>query len=197
MADYAHDAIAKTDSQMVYSRNRDSLNDVKTESKDSLIFAGQAGRDSLALAGFKTENRAWIFVNKLDRTSPLLIGQALTAKAEILNSGRTPGLEVVTRLGCNFFRHFPAEPEYNTAKQSSRATVAPQQTIFITYPPRKTPVIIQQDVFDSIAIGSNLYLYGDISYRDVFGVSHLTQWCLYYSIADSSWKINRTHNTMR
>lgn len=86
-------AVNDAKTQFDYQRNRDSINAIKQNAKDSVFALNQKTRDSLNLESFILENRAYLCFKNISPIQ-LSVGHLPTFDWEVTNTGKTPAYRV-------------------------------------------------------------------------------------------------------
>lgn len=121
--------------------------------------------------------RAYVMVAKGRVT--LEVGQFPSFKITLKNFGRTPAYDVVhwSNVGFDFF---PATEEFDWGVREDRPVrgpLAPGAKLH-SYPVRSRPLAAHE--LEELQAGDvALYVTGTVTYRDVFGESQVTQYCLF------------------
>ena len=92
------------------------------------------------------------------------------------NSGRTPAIITRTRLGCDVF----AEPPLPTSAKDTEVPSGAVVSAGVKWP-RGAVSITKEMVLRAEAEKSTIYLYGEITYRDIFKQERRTWYCRRFS----------------
>lgn len=108
------------------------------------------------------------------------IGEKPKFSFVLANSGKTPALKLTFKITNHVYRSTePFVPYYETPK--TKTTVG---TLFpggrMSIPTLETPGVAERFHVTSFASGEYIdYVYGEISYEDIFGQPHKTEFCTY------------------
>jgi hypothetical protein len=152
-------------------------------------------------SNFRSERRSWVGAIEGKLTNPVAVGAIPYFVISLKNTGPTPALEFTNRqaaglraasdafapvLGQELPRAFP-----NT--EPSKSVIYPGMTVPViaqTSEPLSEVHLARMKTGDQI-----LYAYGRISYQDVFGSTHTSEFCLRVlpNLTEVSWC--QSHNT--
>jgi hypothetical protein len=135
---------------------------------------------------FRRDQRAW--VGDIDNTPPPFtdgIRKVFIKEGEglppisiiIMNSGKTPARKIKGKQIRNFFpANRPFTPDDVPPPRQSISVLQPGATARITYQPKDKP--LDQEIINLLRNGDLIYyIYGEITYEDVFGKAHKTTYC--------------------
>lgn len=141
---------------------------------------------------FRLEQRAWVgFVSALppeykegDKDVYVKDGQPLRAGVSIINSGKTPALNVHAVAAMSYWKSDDEfTPVYKIANMlggPSTSVIQPDNTISITTPSFPEKGGINKADVDNIISGRwTVYISGYITYDDVFREHHRTKFCCF------------------
>jgi hypothetical protein len=156
--------------------------------------AAEAARDNADISkqALHIDQRAWIGV--IVGRGPITNQQPITMPIRLINTGKTPALRVHGPIVVNLLRE-DEEPDFNyTSGHHPHYTVAgqdiltnlPQDLPFAVLPGHVEPsepitqILVTEKIKKQIERGE-LYIvvHGEITYDDVFGVTHWTRFCNY------------------
>ncbi len=156
----------------------------------------EIGRESLAEAreSFRVDERAWVGIGEPIKT-PFKLGSQPYFGFFIVNTGKTPALNVWHVIKAKSYpKGEPFKPVYDPFSKNPSLTPmfpgAKHSTITTTTHP------IYQTDLDHLGSGSDiLYVYGIITYMDIFKVRHETHFCEYLLPNLSDFAACKTYNT--
>jgi hypothetical protein len=126
----------------------------------------------------EVSRRAWLTVKTATLAKPLARGEAPVVLLEIINSGKSPALDVIL-AGSVFSRAaLPLQdvPREIIGPDSSRMAIGPDAMIII--PMTASEPISEQEQIDAIRYGPwRLYARGVIAYLDALRTPHKTTFC--------------------
>ena len=162
--------------------------------------SGDALRASIDSA--RTDQRAWIGLRDSQLKTPE-INKPFSATVIFANSGKSPALDVhwnvimVPHLGSLDVSKYAASSERRGLKPTtikSRGVIVPGSALVIsntTDPPNPN-----QKLLDGLDSGDVvLYFLGEVYYRDIFNVQHLTRFCELYSPKSKMFAFCDTYNS--
>lgn len=133
------------------------------------------------IENFRLDQRAWINVGRTIYPSELKAGvsQVDTIGMEFVNSGKTQAIDVRAVIAARtMFKDVPFSPAYQGTAPNSRTNLRPGVPFSVRLP----NVTLSQEQVTAIRSGSlRLYVYGEISYQDIFTSHHCTKFCIYFS----------------
>jgi hypothetical protein len=141
-----------------------------------------------AIAQFRLDQRAWVGPIEATRKTDVA-GKVVTGLGIIMtNSGKTPGRNVVTHIDWNMIpvtsRQLPDASKYTFNYEHEGKSGVPGSKSVMQPSTRRSYWIDQwpsPEQARSIAKETLLlYIYGRITYDDIFGKQHLTLFCVYY-----------------
>jgi hypothetical protein len=156
---------------------------IANATKSSLEQSKRALDTSIEMS--RRDQRAWIGLTELNAkwrdaaNKPVYVkeGETYTVEVVIVNSGRTPALKVsiATEIVGRAAEENFVPPSYKNVKRQSLGVLQPQGKFTI---PLTSNGALNASAIESLRNGSQiLYLYGEIQYGDVFGISHRTTYC--------------------
>jgi hypothetical protein len=128
-----------------------------------------------ALEMSRNDQRAWVGALGGVSLSEIREGIAPAGNATIKNSGKTPALHVETHVICRLqpqteeFEAFYPPPE---AQEPPRSRMVLQPQTEQQLPFRAASALTKEDIDDIISRTKILYIYGKVSYADVFRQCH-------------------------
>lgn len=150
---------------------------------------------NVAIKNARLDQRAWVLPNDVITPTEYKEGVPLRFGVRLLNTGKTPALNVKTLVGgITWPRGQPFRIEYEDAPWASPGrsigTLLPSTPAVATAEP--TPITKRQleALQNKVTV---LYLYGEVSYDDVFNVSHCTSFCFMISPNESA-KVCEVYN---
>ncbi len=146
--------------------------------QDSADAAKESNRITLQMA--RNDQRAWIGTKSLigEEIRP---GVRIQFGVIVANLGKTPAKKVKTQTSWRALpRTTPFSPVYNKSttniEQMSTSVLMPTFEGTLLAP----PITLGEDQVEALRSGrAHFYVYGRITYEDVFGRSHKTTWCLF------------------
>lgn len=176
----AASAQAKIDTAAAITAQQKIAQDALTASQQSVDKSLGATIDN-----FHLEQRAWVGVSTMALTV-ILENEPLRAEAEITNSGKTPAFKVridkagiQTNYGPLDVDDFIASGKWKKPTQPrSSPTIFPNSGVKIPFHTDQnlTEMWVKQ-IADHVLW---VYIFGDIYYRDAFGIEHMTEFCGHY-----------------
>jgi hypothetical protein len=112
----------------------------------------------------------------------------------IVNSGKSPALKVKSKIK---FIVLPAEREFapNYNKIQSKSVVVIQPEMRMTMKTAVSPRAVTASDINIIKNGGSIvYLFGEITYEDVFKIPHLTTFCMTLAPTLDSFIAHKTYN---
>ncbi len=193
----AAESAAKT-AENTFKLNKDNLlTEIKKQTKamqDSSIYirdtmkqSGKALDASIDIA--RTDQRAWIGTITVSPAQlkdtdnkPIYLkeGSPATFGVEIINSGKSPALNVTSTIAVSIRRNNVkfSDPHLTPWGVVSMRVIQPQGHDMLPTRPLTPPPT--NSVIESIKSGENiLYLFGVITYKDIFQRSHQNTFCFY------------------
>jgi hypothetical protein len=129
---------------------------------------------------FKIDERAWIGIKTIDLSEPSA-GEALRCEIKMVNSGKTFALDI-TGPGFLQTSRIGLQDAIASAHVSNRIPYT-----HVLFPsidenmPFKTDSPLTAEQASSVSLGTlQVYVFGDIYYRDIFGDRHVTHYCGHY-----------------
>ncbi|HEV2387994.1 MAG TPA: hypothetical protein VGS20_12150 [Candidatus Acidoferrales bacterium] len=165
-----------------------------SQSADAAANAAGTARDSLkaSIDQFNLDQRAWIGVPSVappqysEGGTPVYVkeGERAVFQVNVLNSGRTPALDVSFRAaytvlpkGSAFSARYPRP----ISSISSRTVIQPEQAYNL--PTGPSSGVLSHAFIDAIKNGSEvLYVFGEVGYDDVFFPKtkrRMTHYCIF------------------
>jgi hypothetical protein len=132
---------------------------------------------------FKVEQRAWIGYNTMAITN-LKAGEPLRCDIKLLNSGKTFALEVNMPGGIQTSEVGLEDAQRQFAVKSISYIAPRSKVLFPSVEvnlPSETAERLSPAQVAAVSSGTlHVYLFADISYRDIFGDQHTTHFCGHY-----------------
>ena len=183
----ADDAVGLTEQALEFQKKSDSLNRIEQKAiADSSIALSKtiaATQERFA----KVEVRSYVSFDGVDNHS-FVVGKQMKAIVKLLNSGKTPAYNVVSRseikTGTGVYPH------------ERDSLMVPREGLpggVVLGAGQSYGVEASGKVFrpiDSIGVFSGKYLlfvHGRITYKDKFGSPHFTNYCVFYRLRDKSF----------
>jgi hypothetical protein len=180
-------------------------------SMDGSLKEAQRALDA-SIADSKNVLRPYVYVSKLNLLKPVVEGKAIQAEAELLNSGRTPAIQVLTcvdlvalksaeslgdKYPCPSPENLKNGPRPGTSFGST-AVIGPNNPPIGSRSP-ETTITPDQPGLLLILIQSRLirvYFYGDIRYADLLNPTaiHHTHFCGVLNMAAGRFDMCDHHN---
>jgi hypothetical protein len=157
--------------QLDYQKRRDSENAVIQNRKDSLFGTSQKERDSLNKISIFVINRAFLVIDEFEITGSNSELTSFDFNIAVQNIGKTSAYEVnVSSIYVSFGKIFsPKEIGKINMGYMSNAIIGEGNRMFIRSTNDKITGIRNED--------SPVFFFGKITYRDLFGKMHYTQFC--------------------
>ena len=156
----------------------------------------KVGRDSLQFSetSIALQERAWIGVDDIRLKEPIQSGKAVKVVYSFHNPGRTPAGDVVLRSGWalnqspqRFF-----EPSFEMVPVVGKSIVLPGEKFESGELKTFTLNAIETQKLQNSLI--TLYVFGNITYKDVFGKERMTKFCASYSPGENTFLKCPYHN---
>jgi len=168
-------ADSRESSRKAEEQSRASL-EASAASLEASAAQNKAGLDS-TIERARMEQRAWVGVIEMRRSSEPKLGERLLFNARLSNSGRTPATEVLIHKDLSFEYPIASNIDpHHAVPERSRFAISPGAT-FIT---QSGTIPLIQPMLDALIKKRPLYLYGTIHYRDVFYRQWSTTFCSIY-----------------
>jgi hypothetical protein len=175
---------------------------IAADERIASAMEGTLGEAKRSLDATITQNRldqrAWVGPIEMGiNDPPVHVGSRLVATIVLTNSGKTPALDVATLASIEFVdKDAILNPHYQIDKtdQVSRSVIQPGMKEIITTLPVSSPTgsgagTMGTKDFTEIQSGKSIvYVFGKITYRDVFGGKHFATFCGF---------LNRNMTTLR
>ena len=193
---------------MITETNRiaSSMESANTQNKKS-VEDSLAQSERVLNANIKTaelDQRAWVGVImakpptlKDISNKPVYIKEGLPPAIGVVlkNSGKSPALKVKTFIR---LKTFPANikflPDYSEIPKQSLAVIQPQETLTVAIQPSHSLIVIASHI-NTIKSGESVaYLFGIITYEDIFRKRHETTFCLYLAPSLDNFDVCDTYN---
>ena len=149
-------------------------------SADAANKSAKAAEDSVNFAKetAQLDQRAWVNIQWLRLQTPLTPNAQAIVEMSVKNSGRTPAYNVKVRSNIYVGNdRIPLDENVPPVGRTSETTIGANADTPIG---TKQQNILDQTAIDSIKHGeSSLFTVGIITYRDVFGRQHRTDYCLF------------------
>ncbi len=126
----------------------------------------------------RRDQRAWVVVKEVKLLKPLTVGAIPEFVIEIINTGRTPAMDVITEAGA----YIATEPRPETDKSSfvTKNRTGPSKIVLgskisATVPGPKTGRGLPKEAMEEMRRGTlTFFIAGRIEYRDIFRRIHWT-----------------------
>lgn len=145
------------------------------------------------------DQRAWVgptsFIRPADGSKYFKEGSQPSFGVVITNTGKTPALKINVMMQRHTFpKDTPFKDTYNdTGGPSSTSVLFPGQTFNLTTMPEPNPLTARQ--VEMVTTGEfTLYVYGIITYEDVFETTHQTTFCGYLTTDLTRFQACSTYN---
>jgi hypothetical protein len=126
-------------------------------------------RDALLL-----DQRAWVGIKNVVVTSVVAVGKPMVIDIGYTNSGKTPAV-ALELINCTTGDTEEKMIEWKCS--SGNLAIAPNQELAITN--TSTPLL--QTYVDQLKGGTKMYFRGVFQYNDIFGITHHTGFCTYFT----------------
>jgi hypothetical protein len=142
------------------------------------------------------QNRAYLGYSHVEADSQFSFdnGKDYQMKLIFKNSGVTPAFKskIVTQIA-RFIGQFPNDPPYKNLRPApSRGIIGGGETI---RQPIKPLAEVDPPILQELKIGNgDFYIYGTVTYEDVFRCEHVHHFCIRYSLADKDFITGDTYN---
>jgi hypothetical protein len=151
-------------------------------SQKSIEASNRQSKASLdaTIAQFRDEQRAWVGAVEFGRPNNLEIGKKATFNFVVSNSGKTPALHVTQRIAAwPFAKGQEFHPVWTPiTTQSAVIVLQPGMRITIStneqFAPNTETTIARLKTGEEV-----MYVYGEITYKDVAGRTHYSHFCAY------------------
>jgi hypothetical protein len=195
--DVASRTLAET--QTSNARQAELTEKARVSSEESSKQAFQATIDN-----FHHEQRAWVGPIEMGiNEPPIHVGSRLVATIVLTNSGKTPALNVSTLAAIAFWdKRLPVDPHFkiDNTDQPSNSVIQPGMKETITTLPISSPlnsgagVVGTNDLAEIESGESIVYVFGRITYRDVFQKEHRTTFCGFLNRNLTTLRACKTYN---
>lgn len=168
------------------------LEQVTNQSKAARDNADAAKKTiEIAQENIRLDQRAWVGIKGGILKGEIKQGQKLSFVVEFQNTGRTPALDVIATTGYNFI--YPTKQRVMSGRSqdlSGGSVASPNFTFTISRD------FSEKDV-QRLENKEAIFVYGMITYRDIFNNKHTTYFCTYYDgQAHPNFSFCRTLNHM-
>jgi hypothetical protein len=161
--------------------SKDSIDAINDHVRDSLNQKAQIRRDSIAACVARFETRAYVNIKGM-QIDTIKVGSPIYISVEIENVGKTPAFK------CRFFpcMESPENPNGAWAPDFDEVPrgIMPEQLLFPGIPRiiAANSILSQsKSGIDNILLGKKqFFVYGKITYNDIWGQSHFTKFCSVY-----------------
>jgi hypothetical protein len=135
---------------------------------------------------FQLDQRAWLGANKIGLVDSIDLGSTIKGLIELTNTGKTPAKKVRTLGAIEVLaKGVVPIPKYQVdhTDQTSYSVIQPGMSMTITTPAIKGAsgeefgTTNQTDLDDLKSGRFIIYIFGEITYEDVFGRPHITKFC--------------------
>jgi hypothetical protein len=163
-------------------KSTNAATDAAKAAKDGITFA----RDNAHL-----DQRAWVTISASQLVSPLVVGERPVIVVTLVNSGKTPALNVVSSGDADTVARGFSESEINsslgTGHPGSKFVIGPGVTAKTMC--NGLRLIADETEIDDLHAASSekgprLYVRGVIAYDDIFGKPHRTTFCAWINGRD-------------
>ena len=151
---------------------------------------------------FRMDERSWIGIEGFS-PSPLVPNQKFVASGKVTNSGKTPALDVKITTTTHFsdepvnIAKYARSPERDKGKGKPRS-VAVFFPGMVKYAIGGSDFPLPQTAIERITKtggeGKFVYIFGEITYKDIFGEAHLTTFCFLYDPPNKDFDPCETYN---
>jgi hypothetical protein len=161
-------------------------------SADAAERSAKAAEESALSSARFAQNgqRSWVFlysVSKPPRETLVTFGATLTFR----NGGPTPATHLWIEALVGKFEEFPKEPPYPSDDHVARESVlGPLSNLDVPI----ARALSASEIGELKAGEFSFFLYGFVRYRDIFGDSHKTKYCLIFNPQQSSFVYHSAHN---
>ncbi len=160
------------------------------------VVADKANR--LNAENVRLDQRAWIGISGLMQLS-LNEGELPTITIPVQNSGKTPATKVKFNVRA---KAAPREDGFIPEYQTLPGILPHEGSVTILYPNAQMPIktefpsrsVTHQDMLDIEEGRIILWVWGKVSYEDIFGCSHLFTFCGFYKPAQKFIDACQTYN---
>ena len=173
----------------IWCANKKSADAAKTAAEAAVLQVGIAGRSlDATVTQFKLDQRAWVAVTSVEGTPE--IGQFWTIKASARNTGKTFAEEFRGTLNAEPLKtgklpNFAEKERVSSQKRVATLGVIPPDGILVQGTDPKTPLSKpEMEMFTSGQFSE--FVYGMLTYKDVFGCSHWTKYCYQFTKTENS-----------
>jgi hypothetical protein len=136
----------------------------------------------------ESSDRAWIVVKGAALKKPIKVGERAAAKVLFTNTGKTPAQETVTLTWIVISKPTPKEKlERTDISERSSGTHAPGVEYEADI--ETQDALTREEVDALISDSYRLYVYGTISYDDVFGHHWTDDFCLFNRPAETTYLV--------
>jgi len=161
-------------------------------SADAAERSAKAAEDSAQSSARFAQNgqRAWVFLFSIGRP-PRETMNTLGATLTFRNGGPTPATHLCVETHIAKFKEFPKDPPYlREDSTTSESVLGPRSNVDV---PKSRP--LEASEIEELRTGEfSFYMYGFVSYQDIFGDSHRTKYCLIFNQQHSSFVYHSDHN---
>lgn len=134
--------------------------------------------------------RAWVFLSSIGRP-PLETLNTLGATLTFRNGGPTPATHLFVKVYIERFKEFPKDPPYlPDGPAQNESVLGPLSNLDVS----KTLQLEASQIGELKTGGISFFIYGFVSYSDIFGDSHTTKYCLIFNHQRSSFVYHSVHN---
>jgi hypothetical protein len=184
--DRMRDANKIAHNAMQYQRRMDSVNGIKQDQKDKYYKKSQEERDSLNKLGIKFNNRAYIQVDSISYKI-----KEFTYSIYYSNRGKTPAYKVTIISNTKLETMGINNIDFKNLKKSSKADsttyyLGAEQPLFTIYSFKNKLLNFNFNDIDNQR--KSWYIWGIISYKDIFGDYHKTKFCSEFDIVYKRFK---------
>jgi len=166
---------------------------------DEMRKSSQSATKALLLAeeSSRVDQRAWLTVTNVGLIKPLAVDEIPQVEIRVANSGKTPALNC--DIVCSVMSRSASQPigipKTMTGKPISQPVIGP--SVSVTTIGESTEPFFRQSQIEAIQNGSyNLYVFGIITYCDIFKQRHFTNFCAFLSGPNLKFASCETGNTI-
>lgn len=178
-----------------------AINQLSAMKDQTTSMQGQLTEMKIAGEATRLEQRAWVGVKHLRLLDELKAGRVIIAQADYTNTGHTPALDTNAHIGTHM-SHISEEPvdignisqaRMKPTRQKKPFVVFPNQ-LFSSGPVRFDFTPTKLDIENIMTSKMLLYVFGELSYTDVFHRTHITEFCGQFSPASGTLNTCDQHN---
>lgn len=151
---------------------------IAQQSADVAKRAADIAKDSFdsTVKSFRLDQRAWVGVTEYPQ--PELKAGRVAYTVAIKNVGKTPALKILPNLS---FDLVPEGKGFSPTYEGERRSCSMLQPGMTLAVPTAATLMLEEDQVEFLKSGRlTLYLYGKISYEDVFDRAYCSTFCVFY-----------------